>query len=85
MEFKELKYVIFRDGRPVLVSPLLNHSDVVGPNVCVESAGMCRLWHDTAAGAVKASCFGGSTSLHVSSRNGADSEIIERMLNEPQW
>jgi hypothetical protein len=80
---KELKYVILRTNRPVLLSPLLNHSDVVGTQVLAESAGSCRIHQEGERLAV--SCYGESTTLKLKSRLGEDAEIIEAFLNEPQW
>jgi hypothetical protein len=80
---KELKYVILRGERPVLLSPILNHSDVVGPNVVAESAGSCRIHIEGER--LSVSCYGESLTLKLKARVGDDSEIIERFLNEPTW
>jgi hypothetical protein len=80
-EPRELKYVIFRTERAVLLSPTLSHNDVVGPNVSVSSAGLCRLSWDSEAKKIRVSAYGESVTLKVTSAEG-DAEILEATVNQ---
>lgn len=80
-EPRELKYVILRSDRAVFLSPQLSHNDIVGPNVCVQSAGQCRLTWSAKEGKIKVSAYGKSLTLNVSSK-AEDAEILEATVNE---
>jgi hypothetical protein len=79
----KIKYVIYDECYPVLISEATQHADVRGVGIKVTSAGFCSFyrgepmsedagWH--------VSCWGESVSLGIKSNPAHDQFILERLL-----
>jgi hypothetical protein len=75
------KYVITSNGLPILFDEALIHR-TVSMNYFVDSAGFCSFSIDEKDKRITVKCWGGSTSLHISSKPDADQKIIEALLND---
>lgn len=75
---KIVKYVIKRDGVPILFNPKILHSEAIDKAV---SAGFAIIDYDVIIDTFKVKCYGGSESLQVGSHE-EDCTIIQNYLNE---
>lgn len=72
------KYILHRNGTPVIFSEVLKHSDVArglfGSTDNIVGAGFCYIQDD------KYHCYGESVSLNVKSGEEKDAKILNRFL-----
>lgn len=76
MYFKS-KYIVSRDGTPVVFAEVLNHADVARAlfgNTPIMGAGFCYIKDN------RYECWGESVSLRVKSRGEQDAEMLNRYL-----
>ena len=76
---KMIKYIISKDGIPVLFSCDIIHAEVLQNGFL--SAGFLILRYDVVKSVFFVKCFGESSSLKVKSELEADEKIIEDFFN----
>lgn len=76
MHFKS-KYIVSRDGTPVMFAEMLTHADVARAlfgNTPIIGAGFCYIEDNRYV------CYGESVSMRVKSRGEQDAEMLNRFL-----
>lgn len=74
---KIVKYVINKDGIPLLFNTTIMHSDIINKGI---SAGFAIIDYDFTINQFKVKCYGGSETLQILSQEG-DCRIIQNYLN----
>lgn len=77
MIMKIVKYIIKKDGTPILFNTNVMHSDVIE---LVISAGFVIVNYDMDRSQFNAKCYGKSSSLKIGSKE-SDFLLIEKLLN----
>ena len=77
---KKLKYIITKDGSPILFGNATKHNELF-PKSAIRSAGFVSIDYDREADKYIATCYGESESLGIKSMPEQDKSSIERMID----